>query len=269
MVFKAEDAEREREKLRARRQELQRSADEETGAAEKKVFSVEKELNTTATPAPPAVFRQEAPKPADPPTVTAEPAVLPRPQQITEKETPPVEDIETRRARKEEKQWRNTLLTVFEWLESILFALVLVMAIFTFVFKTYTVDGDSMLPTLHTGDYIFAYSLMYTPQQGDIVIIDSSNNYGRPLIKRVVAVSGQLLEVDETGTIYVDGQVFSYDGKNLNNLNGDVQYPLVVPDGYVFVMGDNRATSLDSRYERVGFIDVRSIVGKEIFVMGE
>lgn len=176
--------------------------------------------------------------------------------------------LQNKRARRKRNEQTNILLNVFEWLESILFALVFVMVLFTFVFKTYTVDGESMMPTLRTGDYVFAYSLMYTPQPGDVVIIDASNNYGRPLIKRVIAVGGQLVDVDSNGSITVDGQPYPYfEGTNPANLSGDVSYPLVVPEGYVFVMGDNRANSLDSRYSRVGFIDERSIVGKEIYAL--
>lgn len=183
------------------------------------------------------------------------------------------EDIELtkedRKQARENKRKTNMIVSVFEWLESLLFALIFVMLLFSFVFKTYTVDGTSMMPTLRTGDFIFAYSFFYTPQQGDIVIIDDSNNYGRPLIKRVIAVGGQVVDVDSEGNLTVDGMPYEYfAGSNINNLLGDMNYPLVVPNGYVFVMGDNRSNSLDSRYNAVGFVDERSIVGKKIFVIG-
>lgn len=158
-------------------------------------------------------------------------------------------------------------IVLFEWLDNILFALVFVILLLTFVFKTFTVEGTSMNPTLKTGDFVFAYSFFYTPQQGDIVLIDSSNNYGKPLIKRVVATAGQTVDIKEDGTLLVDGVVFAYDGNNPNNFRGNHSYPLVVPDDCVFVMGDNRGNSSDSRYESVGFIDERSIVGKEVYVI--
>lgn len=155
---------------------------------------------------------------------------------------------------------------LFDWLDNILFGLIFVIALFAFVFKTYTVEGDSMRPNFKTGDYVLAYSLFYTPQPGDVVIIDASNNYHKALIKRVVAVGGQTVAIDEDGTIRVDGVVFPYDGTNPENArHGNATYPLYVPEGYVFVMGDNRGNSLDSRFSALGLVDVRSIVGHQIY----
>lgn len=158
-------------------------------------------------------------------------------------------------------------IVIFEWLDNIIFALVFVIILLTFVFKTFTVDGSSMQPTMKTGDFVFAYSFFYTPKQGDIVLIDGSNSYGKPLIKRVVATAGQSVDIQGDGTLLVDGVVFAYDGSNQENFKGDRLYPIVVPEGYVFVMGDNRGNSLDSRYSTVGFIEERSIVGKEIYII--
>lgn len=158
---------------------------------------------------------------------------------------------------------------LFDWLDNILFGLIFVIALFTFVFKTYTVNGESMQPNFKTGDYVLAYDLFYTPKQGDVVIIDASNNYGQPLIKRVVAVGGQTIMITDDGVILVDGVEFLYDGRNPNNaIHGDITYPFYVPEGYVFVMGDNRGNSLDSRFNQLGLVDVRSIVGHEIYNLG-
>lgn len=169
----------------------------------------------------------------------------------------------------EKNQKRIKLVAgLYEWLDNILFAVVFVIILLTFVFKTYTVEGTSMLPTYKTGDYVFALSLFYSPQQGDVVIIDSSNNLGKPLIKRVVATEGQTVVIDANGTITVDGLVYVYDGAmNINNVRGNMSYPLVVPEGFIFVMGDNRGNSLDSRSSTVGCIDARCVVGKAIYTI--
>lgn len=167
-----------------------------------------------------------------------------------------------------EETRKTRIVSLYDWIENIVVALVFVMLILTFAFRTFTVDGISMSPTLETGDFMFAYRLFYTPKSGDIILIDATNNYGKPLVKRVVAVEGQTLNIDENGTITVDGAVFPYAGDhNPDNVRGDTSFPLTVPDGYVFVMGDNRGNSLDSRYRAVGFIDMRSIVGRELYVI--
>jgi len=157
------------------------------------------------------------------------------------------------------------VVAIYEWLDSVLFGLFVVMLLLVFVFKTYTVEGTSMEPNYHTGNYVFAISFLYTPRPGDVVVIDNTSNYGKPLIKRVVATGGQTVQILDDGTILVDGEIFAYDGKNPGNIIGDQQYPLTVPEGFVFVMGDNRGLSLDSRFRQLSVIDERSIVGRVLF----
>ena len=162
---------------------------------------------------------------------------------------------------------KKRVAVLYDWLDNILFALIFVITLLTFVFKTYTVNGSSMEPTYHTGDFVIAYDLFYTPKQGDAVVVDGSNNLGKPIIKRVVATEGQTVIIAEDGTITVDGIVFMYDGINPNNVRGNVTYPFTVPQGHVFLMGDNRSSSHDSRYDTVGCVDERSIVGKAIYTL--
>ena len=156
--------------------------------------------------------------------------------------------------------------SVYEWAESLLFALAVVLLAFTFVLKSYIVDGSSMVPTLLSGQRVFALSLFYTPQTGDIIIIDENNALDEPLVKRVVATAGQTVDIDPaTGEITVDGAVFDAPiSATTDNLRGDTSYPLTVPQGFLFVMGDNRARSLDSRYAALGFVDARAVLGKKI-----
>lgn len=149
-------------------------------------------------------------------------------------------------------------------------SLSLVLLIFTFAVKTFAVQGPSMLPTLKTGDRVFAVDFLRSPEQGDIVIIDENNGSGEPLIKRVVALGGQTVYIEpESGRVYVDGVEFAVPAEgDADSLRGDFSYPVTVPEGYIFVMGDNRAESLDSRYSVLGFIDERCVVGREVTVLG-
>ena len=165
---------------------------------------------------------------------------------------------------------KNNAATVYDWIDSFVFALVVVMILFSFVVKSYIVDGSSMYPTLLDGSRIFAYSFLYKPKSGDIVIIDENNGYGAPLVKRVVATGGQTIELNyDTFEYTIDGKPFLSPVENSEqNLCGETSFPLSVPEGYIFVMGDNRDESFDSRYKQIGFIDERSVLGKEIIELG-
>lgn len=169
----------------------------------------------------------------------------------------------------ENTKYNKRVLSAFEWLDSIVFSLTIVLLIFTFAIKTFIVQGSSMEPNFYTGDRVFALELGYEPQSGDVVVIDDNNNLDEPLIKRVVATAGQTVNIDPTtGAVTVDGVAFDEPIAAADvNVRGDAVYPLTVPEGYVFVMGDNRAVSLDSRYSQLGCVDVRSIVGKELFTL--
>lgn len=167
------------------------------------------------------------------------------------------------------KKLNRLASSAFEWIDSIVFSLTIVLLLFTFAVKTFIVQGSSMEPNFFTGDRVFALELMYEPQQGDVVVIDDNNKLNEPLIKRVVATEGQTVNIDMvTGVVTVDGIEFNSPiDTSSNNIRGDIEYPIVIPQGYVFVMGDNRAVSLDSRYSELGCVDVRSIVGKEIYTI--
>ncbi|MBP1592814.1 MAG: signal peptidase I [Oscillospiraceae bacterium] len=143
-----------------------------------------------------------------------------------------------------------------------------------FLFDQAIVEGTSMVPTLQNGEKL-VYSKIYTPQDNDIVIVDTSNDLGL-IVKRVVATGGQTVDIRD-GIVYVDGeqldeQVYE-EGDTLtashfvNTLTPprDVhQYPVTVPEGYVFVMGDNRGISEDSRGAKVGFVPEEKVIGKVV-----
>lgn len=154
-----------------------------------------------------------------------------------------------------------------EWIETIVFAFFAVLLIFTFVVRQVNVDGESMLPTLENGEKLIVHHIGYTPERGDIVIVDSLN-LGKPIVKRVIAVGGDTIDINfETGEVKLNGTVldepYIKDPTKLDE--GGQTYPVTVPSGYYFVMGDNRMDSLDSRSERVGLVSTDEIAGKVIY----
>ena len=156
--------------------------------------------------------------------------------------------------------------TVFDWLGSLFMALVIVLLIMTFGFRIIDVDGKSMEPTLIDTDKVAITDLFYTPHNGDIVIISHAEEYQKPLVKRVIATAGQELRIDyDKNAVYVDGEKLDEPYIQGMTVHGDIpetELNGIVPEGKVFVMGDNRGISLDSRYRQIGFIDESYIIGK-------
>ena len=156
--------------------------------------------------------------------------------------------------------------TIFDWLGSLFAALVIVLLVMTFCFRIIDVDGKSMEPTLIDTDKVVITDLFYTPHQGDIVIISHADDYEKPLVKRVIATAGQDLRIDyDKNEVYVDGVKLDEPYIQGATVRGDIpsdQLNGIVPEGKVFVMGDNRTVSLDSRYRQIGYIDESYIIGK-------
>ena len=164
--------------------------------------------------------------------------------------------------------FRQSLL---EWVEVIVGSVVFVTILLTFVARIITVDGSSMSPTYENGDRVLATSLAGPADQGDVVIL--VNVLEEPIIKRVIATEGQVVDFDpDTRAVLVDGQPVDETQFGLENGITDLPYssfevlefPQTVPEGCVFVLGDNRSVSEDSRYQRVGMIDTRNILGKAL-----
>ena len=152
---------------------------------------------------------------------------------------------------------------IYEWLDSPLYAIILILLLFTFAFRIVGVNGESMYPTLNNGDWLTVSSVNTTIENGDIVVVTQPNELNEPLIKRVIAKGGDEIDINfNTGKVTVNG-------KNLNepyvaeitHRKGDFNGPLVIPEGYLFVMGDNRNNSLDSRFDTIGLIDERYVLG--------
>lgn len=164
--------------------------------------------------------------------------------------------------------------TLYEWLEEIVIALTLVILVFTFLFRVVTVTGESMLPNFVEGQKLIVTNLGHSVDQGTVVVI--TNVLNEPIIKRVIATEGQTVDIDyETGTVYVDGEAVDEAQFGLENgittrpystLEAMV-FPQTVPEGCVFVLGDNRSVSKDSRYTEVGMVDTRHILGEAVFTL--
>ncbi|MCR4595001.1 MAG: signal peptidase I [Clostridiales bacterium] len=158
------------------------------------------------------------------------------------------------------KVWRF----IYEWLESVVYAMIFILIAFTFLFRIVGVEGDSMNPNLFDGDWLTVNAINPKIERGDIVVITQPNSLNEPLVKRVIAVGGDEIYIDfNDGTVKINGivQVEPYI-LDETNLMGDWVYPVNVPKGKVFVMGDNRNNSTDSRFRAIGLIDERYILGK-------
>lgn len=159
----------------------------------------------------------------------------------------------------------------FEWLETIAVAFAIITLVFTFAAREITVDGGSMEPAYYDGDRVLITELAGEAKTGDVVVI--THALDKTIIKRVVATEGQVVDFDnEQGELIVDGQVVpgeTYGTKNGITFapeSGDVlDFPQTVPEGCVFVLGDHRDDSTDSRRVSVGMVDQRNILGKVIF----
>ena len=168
------------------------------------------------------------------------------------------------------KSWKKEVL---DWVVSIALAIVIAIVIRNFVFTLVEVEGESMYPTLDDGDRLFTRIIAYSkPQQGDIVIFnpsiseeDRSPNKDLAYVKRVIATEGQTVTINEDGNVEVDGEVLTEDyiSETIRGVDPNAtEFPFTVPEGTVFVLGDNRNRSHDSRSRDVGAVPIDNIIGK-------
>ncbi len=168
---------------------------------------------------------------------------------------------------------------LYEWVDAVVLSVVVIILLFTFVFRIVGIQGESMMDTLNDGDRVIISDLFYTPEQGDVVVISrnylnqsgDTNENDSPIIKRVIATEGQTVKINPiTGSVYVDGRELDEDYikpgtiTTWNNGNNSTQ-EVVVEKGKIFVMGDNRSNSADSRSPEIGQIDVKYVLGHALF----
>ena len=160
---------------------------------------------------------------------------------------------------------------LYFWLQALVMALVILILAFTLVGRIIGVDGHSMEPTLQHGDMLILQSIGYEPRQGDVVVLTKPfGNVTSPIVKRIIAVGGQTVEIDyDAGTVSVDGVVL--DEPYINEIMMEPGYEnitsVTVPEGSIFVMGDNRNHSSDSRDMDLGVVDNRYVLGRALWVV--
>ena len=161
-------------------------------------------------------------------------------------------------------------LDLYFWLQALVIALVALILLFTLVGRIIGVDGSSMVPTLHDKDMLLLQSLGYEPRQGDVVVLTKDSFRPQPIVKRVIATGGQSVEIDyAAGTVSVDGAILSepYINEVMEIPFGDTITSVEVPEGSIFVMGDNRNASSDSRDPSLGVVDERYVLGRALFIL--
>lgn len=179
----------------------------------------------------------------------------------------------------EKKNWGEPSVETAGWkksaalyLHDLTYMIIIAILVFLFVFRVALVSGDSMYSTLVDGDYLLLLSNVFykDPEPGDIIVISKkSYDNGNPIIKRVIATEGQIVDIDfDNGIVYVDGIPIQEDYiENLTTLQEGMGFPLLVEEGCLFVMGDNRQVSKDSRSPEIGLIDTREVLGKAILLI--
>lgn len=161
---------------------------------------------------------------------------------------------------------------LYDWVGTVAAVALTAVIIFTFAVRLVLVDGPSMRETLQHGDCLAVLNapLCGTPEAGDIVILrKESFRDGAPIVKRIVATEGQTVDIDfDAGVVYVDGAALEEDYiRQPTYLEEGLEFPCTVPEGYVFVMGDNRNDSDDSRDPDLGPVDTREILGQAVFLL--
>ena len=171
---------------------------------------------------------------------------------------------------KQQEEKKESGRELYEWVQALVGSVLVVVLVFTFVIRLIGVDGHSMVPTLQDGDRLLVLnSMLYDDYKyGDIVVLRKDTFLEEPIVKRVIATEGQTVDIDfSSGSVYVDGVLLKEDYiHELTFLEEGTEFPLTVPEGSVFVMGDNRNHSSDSRDSRLGTVDTRYVIGKAVFL---
>ena len=156
----------------------------------------------------------------------------------------------------------SSLKGAFDWISSLIAALLVVAVVFSFLFRVVTVDGESMTNTLQHGDNLIMISRFYQLEHGDVIVINYADN--EPLIKRVIGMAGDVIDIDDNGQVYVNGTALDepYTRDGITSTMG-AEMPYTVPQGMVYAMGDNRLESKDSRM--LGAFSTADVLGLVVY----
>lgn len=160
-----------------------------------------------------------------------------------------------------------TDFNLYDFSDSVIYALIAITVIFVFFLRVFSIEGPSMTPTLHDKDKVVVASFGSKYEKGDVVVIGKTNNFSESLVKRVIAVSGDKVYINfSTGKVYVNElELVEYYVNSPTERQYDIAFPITVPEGSVFLLGDNRNDSLDSRSSLIGCVDERSVIGRVLF----
>ena len=160
---------------------------------------------------------------------------------------------------------------LYFWLQALVAVVVGLILVFTFVGRIIGVVGSSMVPTLHNGDMLILQSIGYEPRQGDVVVLTKEfGSVEGPIVKRVIATEGQTVHIDyATNSVYMDGERLDepYINEPMRSPGVNTITDITVPEGCIFVLGDNRNNSSDSRLPELGAVDERYVLGRVLFVI--
>ena len=175
-------------------------------------------------------------------------------------------------SKKKQEEKVSLAQSVVLYVHDLTYMLLSVILVFLLLFRVIVVTGDSMYDTLWDGDFLLLLSNVFysRPEQGDIVVISKKSfDDGKPIVKRVIATEGQTVDIDfEQGIVYVDGQALQEPYiRDLTTQDRGTRFPLTVAPGCIFVLGDNRPVSRDSRAPEIGQIDTREVLGKALCLM--
>ena len=175
-----------------------------------------------------------------------------------------MDDIMEKESR-EDQSW-------YSWLRTLVCVMLATVLVFTLVVRIVRVERQSMRETLQNGDILLTVNrhLAGELKAGDIVVIKKEYfEDGKPIVKRIIATEGQTVDIDfDAGVVYVDGQALEEDYiREPTYLDEGLEFPITVPEGCLFLLGDNRNNSMDSRYPDLGPVDVRCVIGKAVVLV--
>ncbi len=171
-----------------------------------------------------------------------------------------------KKTEEQENNKTSAALELFGWAQSLIWALLVLVFISSFFVRISGVSGDSMYPTLHDFDRVLIELNYNEPTRGDIVVVMAPHFDDEPLVKRIIGIEGDEIEIDNDGNVWVNGELLLETYINEQKFTGgSVKYPFYVPEGHVFVMGDNRNYSADSRADYIGALKADDIIGRVFY----